>query len=185
MDLGDLRQMLVDWASRIVRFTSIATAGSDTSCTVAGRSYAGGPPEPGIRARLMFPFGIRSVPPSGVDAAVVHPAGASARGIVVGCDSKAFGPADLAEGETAIYSKVDGVVVKLDASGLVLLGAASGTQRLPHWETFCADLAAALPEIVAGLGAIGFASTNTAQLLARLAQATPGNPYKSDVVENA
>ena len=117
MDLGELRQMLTDWASRIVRFTQIASAKSDGSASVVGRSIPGGPDAPSIKARLMFPFGLRSVPPSGVDAAVVHAAGASARGMIVGCDSKEYGPSDLDWGETAVYSQQNPKALLADKSG--------------------------------------------------------------------
>ena len=117
MDWSDLRQMLTDWASRIVRFTRIARAASDGSASVEGRTIPGGPEAPSIRARLMFPFGVRSVPPAGVDAAVVHAAGAGARCIVVACDAPKYGPSDLAEGETALYSQQNPKAVHADGAG--------------------------------------------------------------------
>ena len=49
MDFGELRQMFTDWASRIVRFTQIASASSDGTASVAGRAYAGGPAAPNLR----------------------------------------------------------------------------------------------------------------------------------------
>jgi len=117
MDFGELRQMFTDWASRIVRFTQIASASSDGTASVAGRAYAGGPAAPNLKARLLFPFGIRSVPPSGVDAAVIHAAGASARGMIVGCDSKEYGPSDLSDGETAVYSQANPKALVADQHG--------------------------------------------------------------------
>lgn len=117
MDWGQLRQHLTDWASRIVRFSRIAQASSDGRCSVEGRTIPGGPESPSIQARLMFPFGVRSVPPSGVDAAVVHAAGGAARGIVVGCDATRYGPSDLAEGETALYSQHNAKALLADAAG--------------------------------------------------------------------
>jgi|GEM_PF-3832191 len=117
MDFGELRQMFTDWASRIVRFTQIASASSDGTASVAGRAYAGGPAAPNLKARSLFPFGLRSVPPSGVDAAVVHAAGASARGMIVGCDSKEYGPSDLSDGETAIYSQANPKALVADQHG--------------------------------------------------------------------
>src|SRR5579864_7333506 len=126
MDFGDLRQLLTDWASRIVRFTQIASAKSDGSATVAGRSYAGGPAAPSIKARLIFPFGLRSMPPSGVDAAVVHAAGASARGMIVGCDSAKYGPSDLPSGGAALYCSTSGALVWFDDHGKLHAASASG-----------------------------------------------------------
>ena len=126
MDFGELRQMLTDWASRIVRFTQIAGAASDGSATIAGRTYPGGPAAPSIKARLIFPFGFRSVPPSGVDAAVVHAAAASARGMIVGCDSAKYGPSDLPNGGAALYCSSTGAVVWFDDHGKLRVTSTSG-----------------------------------------------------------
>src|SRR5436190_797174 len=126
MDWGELRQTLTNWASRIVRFTSIGTSASDGSCTVAGRSYAGGPEAPSIKARLGFPFGIRSRPPSGVDATVVHAAGAVARGVAVAHDSKKYGPDDLEDGETALYGAANAKAVLVNKDAAIEVTATPG-----------------------------------------------------------
>lgn len=117
MDFESLRELLTNWAGRLVRWSRIASADSKGRAAVEGRTIPGGPEPPTIAARLMFPFGLRSVPPAGVDAAVVHAAGGSARGMVVGCDSSRFGPSDLDGGETAVYSQQNPRALVADKAG--------------------------------------------------------------------
>lgn len=56
-----------------------------------------------LRARRMWPFGIRSLPPRGVEAITVGPM-ASQQKVIIAAESNAYGPTDLAEGDTALYS---------------------------------------------------------------------------------
>jgi phage gp45-like len=69
------------------------------------------------QVRRLWPFGIRSRPPAGVDAAVVHAFGGSTNGMMVGAESPQYGPDDLEDGETAIYSSVNASVLLADEDG--------------------------------------------------------------------
>jgi hypothetical protein len=94
------------------------------------------PAQPGkMRARRMWPFGIRARPPRGVEAAWVAPMAAATSRIYVAAESNAFGPLDLKEGEVCIYNSVDtqGAVcrIRLDVDGnIVILPKASARIRL-------------------------------------------------------
>lgn len=87
------------------------------------RTHPAQPPaRPGrIHARRMWPFGLRSIIPAGVEAVTVSPMGSQTQKVIVGAESNAFGPTDLAEGDTVVYSKAhaQGVVcvVRVYADG--------------------------------------------------------------------
>lgn len=78
-----------------------------------------------LAARRIWPFGIRSVPPAGVDAVWVR-SGGNTNGVMVAAESSRFGPSDLADGEVAFYNKVAGVLLKLFADGHITINAAPG-----------------------------------------------------------
>jgi phage gp45-like len=102
--------------------------------------------------RRVFPFGIRSLPPSGTWGVWIGKGGRSGDGVIVGAESSRFGPGNLQDGEVAIYNKVNGCVIKLDQNGAVSINAASGqtvningtTYSLPQWDTFMTAFAAFL-----------------------------------------
>ncbi len=96
-----------DWAGRIARWTRIASAKSDGSCAVEGRSIPGGPAPRSIPSRLLSVFGVRSVPPAGLECLEVRTQGAVDGSTAAPADSKQYGPSDLAEdgSETALYNK--------------------------------------------------------------------------------
>jgi phage gp45-like len=58
----------------------------------------------------MWPFGLRSRPPSGVEAVVVLVNGAATRAVMVSAESAKYGPSDLEEGESALYNKTAAVI---------------------------------------------------------------------------
>lgn len=78
-----------------------------------------------IHARRMWPFGLRSIIPAGVEAVTVSPMGSQTQKVIVGAESNAFGPTDLAEGDTVLYSSAhkEGAVcvVKAAASGKITI----------------------------------------------------------------
>lgn len=104
--------------------------------------------------RRLFPFGLRARPPSkaGVLAVRIGKGGRSGDGVVVGAESPRFGPSDLAEGEVAVYNKVNGCVVKLDQNGGITITAAAGQvvningsdYALPKWDDFMTAFASFL-----------------------------------------
>jgi phage gp45-like len=105
-----------------------------------------------LDGQRMWPFGIRSRPPQGVDAVWLAVGGRnrSSHGVIVGADSKGYGPGDLQDGEVAIYNKVSGTIIKLDASGGITITAATGqvvningsTYSAPQWDDFVGVLKA-------------------------------------------
>lgn len=78
-----------------------------------------------IHARRMWPFGLRSIIPAGVEAVTVSPMGSQTQKVIVGAESNAFGPTDLAEGDTVLYSSAhkEGAVcvIKAAASGKITI----------------------------------------------------------------
>jgi len=88
-----------------------------------------------LPVRRVWPFGLRSRPPVGVWAAVV-PCGSIANSLMVGAESKKFGPSDLKDGELAIYNKVTGCVIKLDENGKVSISSATGQVAELNGDTF-------------------------------------------------
>lgn len=77
--------------------------------------------------RRIFPFGIRSRPPKGVEAVWIAVTGGSANGVIVGAESSRFGPSDLADGESCFYNKVNGCEIRLKADGSVNIKDGGGT----------------------------------------------------------
>jgi phage gp45-like len=112
--------------SWVVLFSRVAaTSASGHEDEVDGRSE---PDEPSyqVQVRRLFPFGLRSRPPAGVDAVAVCASGSPSAGVMVGAESPAYGPSDLAEGEAALYNIATGTRVLLKADGSIQIDAASG-----------------------------------------------------------
>lgn len=95
----------------------------------------------------MWPFGIRARPPAGVDAVWIALGGRnkSGHGVIVGAESKGYGPGDLADGEVALYNKVSGCVVRLNADGTISINGT--TYSAPQWDAFAAALDAFLTSL--------------------------------------
>lgn len=126
MTWPEIRDYVRQALSWVVRFSTVSATGSDGyKDAVDGRA---GADETSYQypVRRLWPFGIRSRPPVGVDAVVIHVNGGSGSGVMVGAESNAYGPDDLAEGEVAIYCRASGAVIKLDADGKITIDAASG-----------------------------------------------------------
>lgn len=115
-----VRGMIAQHVGRMVRFArvSVNTASGDGD-SVHGHQPGDEEEEYQYQIRRLWPFGIRSRPPAGVDAVVVHAFGGATNGIMVGAESPEYGPGDLAEGETAIYCKASGTVIRLDKDGAI------------------------------------------------------------------
>jgi hypothetical protein len=113
-DMKSVARMI---AARLVQFSTTDTStASGHGDTFTGRSLDDGQQSP-IPSRRMWPFGIRSRPPRGVDCIVVKANGGSNQGVMVGAESDAYGPSDLADGETAIYSKAFAHALVADKDG--------------------------------------------------------------------
>ena len=83
-------------------------------------------PDYQIPVRRLWPFGMRSRPPAGVEVVVVYPDGSPVSGVEVGAESSKYGPSDLEEGEAAVYCSAGGTIIKLDKDGNITIDAASG-----------------------------------------------------------
>lgn len=123
MTYAEARQLIKNTIGGIVRFTLTASASADGHDDAAeGRGTDDEAPKHTIRR--LWPFGIRSLPPEGVDCLVLHANGGSTNGVMVGAESKAYGPPDLRTGETMIYCIKTGTRVFLDESGAIKIDAA-------------------------------------------------------------
>lgn len=119
MNHGEFRDKLRNALAAVIRFTRTASAsedGQDDACE--GRGSDDEAPKLGVRR--LWPFGIRSLPPEGVDALVVHANGGSTNGVMLGAESKAYGPSDLKTGETALYCIKEGTLYRLTEVGKVI-----------------------------------------------------------------
>lgn len=115
--------------ARLVQFsTTDASTASGHGDTMTGRSLDDGQQSP-IPTRRLWPFGIRSRPPRGVDCVVVKANGGSNQGVMVGAESDAYGPEDLADGETAIYSKAFARALVADKDGNTKIGSDTGNNK--------------------------------------------------------
>ncbi len=116
MTYGEIRDYVRGLFAGLVRFTKTSGATSDgQGDQTEGRGEEDeAPPYP---VRRLWPFGIRSMPPDGVDAVVVHANGSSTSGIMVGAESADYGPSDLEGGELALYSQFNPEVALADKDG--------------------------------------------------------------------
>jgi phage gp45-like len=114
---------LADMIRAVVQFSTVArSTSSGHGDAMTGRTPPGETPNQ-IPVRRMWPFGIRSVPPVGIDCAVVKANAGPNNGIMVGAESAKYGPSDLVEGETAIYSKENPKALHADADGATRINA--------------------------------------------------------------
>jgi phage gp45-like len=131
--LRELREQLKWYANQrvaaIVRFSQVtANTASGNADAVQGNTTVDETDTINYQytVRRLWPFGIRSRPPTGVDSVVVHAFGGSTNGLMVGAESAEYGPDDLEEGETAIYSHASGAVIKIDKNGAIEVTSSSG-----------------------------------------------------------
>lgn len=117
-----LRDYVTTVVARAVRFTQVAST-SANGYTDAVDGHAGGGTDPNYRlsVRRLFPFGLRSRPPAGVDCVVVHANGGITNGIMVGAESTRYGPSNLNVGEVAIYSIAAAAMIKIDKTGVITI----------------------------------------------------------------
>lgn len=96
-------------------FVSKSTAGGASADDTVRSLPAAPPAKTGtLRVRRMWPFGIRSRVPEGVEAITVGPMGSETQKVMIAAESATYGPGDLDDGETAIYNVVD----KTDGSSI-------------------------------------------------------------------
>jgi phage gp45-like len=118
-DVRDFVYQAIGWLVSYTRVAKSSAGGSDDE--VEGRSE---PNEPSyqIPVRRMWPFGIRSRPPAGVEAIVVLVNGGGTRAVMVSAESAKYGPSDLDDGESALYNKT-AAVIRLWSDGHVSIDA--------------------------------------------------------------
>lgn len=123
---GELRDYVQQVMSRVARYApTVKSSASGHGDAVAGRSE---PDEPQNQytVRRLWPFGLRSRPPVGVEALILHVNGGSANGVMVGAESGAYGPSDLEEGDVALYCLAENALWKLTKLGEVIGQSADG-----------------------------------------------------------
>ena len=167
---NEIRDEILQAIAWVVFYAPVATSSDDgQSDEVEGRSESN-EPQYQIPVRRLWPFGIRSRPPAGVQALVVNVNGGSTKGVMLGAESSGYGPSDLKDGETAIYSKALPYAVFADENGKVLIGASTGLQPAVRGDTLWTDV----QNIKADLDALrSFVSTHTHAYTAGVA------PYSS------
>ena len=106
-EIRDFVYQAVGWVVSYSRVAKSSAGGNDDE--VEGRSE---PDEPSyqIPVRRLWPFGLRSRPPAGVEAVIVLVNGGATRAVMVGAESAKYGPSDLAEGEAALYGATAAVI---------------------------------------------------------------------------
>lgn len=72
-------------------------------------------------ARRVFPFGLRSRPPSGTFGVWIGMGGESGNGVIIAAESSRFGPSALNDGEVALYNKISNVGLLLDQNGAAII----------------------------------------------------------------
>lgn len=194
------REDALNMLTATVRVAKVAKSSADgTGDTVQGHEDGAPSDEQfDLAARRIWPFGIRSVPPAGVDAVWVR-SGGSTNGVMVGAESSRFGPSDLADGEVALYNKTAGVLVRLGSDGTVNITAGVGktvnvngsTYSMLQTESLLSDLTAWVTAINAVIasncvnGAALSGYTGHATAIAAFATALgAAGAYKSTLAKN-
>jgi len=111
---GELVRTIKQLVARAAWYGFVSTCGSlGRDDEIQGR----GDSDKGTPVRRLWPFGLRSVPVAGAEAAgFLINAGRSAARVMVAADSMKHGPKEMKEGETALYSAFDAVIL-LDKDG--------------------------------------------------------------------
>lgn len=119
-----LERKLIAMLGAVVEYTTLSrtTAIGDQDQA----NFAGNPTDRQRPVRRVAPWGVASYPPAGILAAIVKAVGGAFNGMVVGIAGDQYWPANLQEGETALYCSQGGTIVKLDKNGNVFITAASG-----------------------------------------------------------
>lgn len=123
------------------------------------------PDEPSyeVQVRRMWPYGLRSRPPAGVDAVAVGDRPETM--VMVGAESPLYGPSDLAEGEVAIYATEADITaagsgkVRVDSASAKDVVVNGGTKEVARKD----DLVAANTTMAAWIAAVTTALANLGQ----------------------
>ena len=182
------------WFAPIAKTSSSGGASGGQEDAVEGHDTSDDRQSYQFSARRLEPFGFRSRPISGVLAGMVKAVGGAANGMIVGISTAKYGPADLKEGEFAVYCKAAGLLIKGDETGKLTMSAAKdrnveisvsgsgviqvgGAGAMPLWPTFRSDLSTYITLLHTVLAA-GTSGTAAAQTLTQMAQLT-ASPFKA------
>lgn len=125
MEWNEFRDYVRQALGWVVRFSRVAGNTADGGKdTVEGRATGSDEQSYAYLVRRIWPFGIRSRPPAGCDAVVVHANAGSSNGVMVGAESTRYGPSDLKDGEVCLYNKGT-ATVKLDENDQVVVNGGS------------------------------------------------------------
>lgn len=129
----NLKEWLEQRLAWLVQYASISRSAANGADAVSGRVS-------GVQheARRMHPWGLRGRPPVGAETITIGVDGSSGNKVEIAAEATTrtaqglqytYGPNDLAEGESALYSQ-GGAVVRLDEPGQVQVDAKSGQDVL-------------------------------------------------------
>lgn len=124
-----IRRQVLLYASRIAKYATLAQTSNRASYGAVdqppGAEDEGA--QPGAQpVRILQWFGFRSRPVKGSECIVIAARGGATNAVLVAADSFGSGPTDLKEGETAIFCKKSGTLIKLDENGKITIVAAAG-----------------------------------------------------------
>jgi len=125
---AELRELARQLVANAIQFTALVrSTSSGEHDKVAGyRTEGASEPAYDYEVRRLQHFGFRSRPPKDVWVVRVAASGGPTNNVTVAEDSTRFGPSDLADGEVALYNRVSGVELRLDADGNVRIQSADG-----------------------------------------------------------
>ena len=133
MNRAWLRQMVLLWAGRLVKWTTLSGLGSrecDGTVTMPPYDPAESEESSTQPVRIYQHFGYRCAPVSGSEVVVVAPRADPCNAVVVASDSRGHGPTGLSEGDAAMYSSAhkEGqvCVIRLYATGKITIDAKEG-----------------------------------------------------------
>lgn len=190
--LHDLKQWVREFvASTMATAVKIRpyTFSSASGTTDKVQGYQNDEEKYDLDGQRMWPFGVRSVPPAGVDSVWIAVGGRnrSTNAVIIGAESSKYGPSDLADGEVAFYNKVDGCVIRLNADGTISINGT--TYSAPQWDSFASVLdtflttvgsittVASLPQCATAINAIVTAANTLKTAMSN------NNDYKSTKVK--
>lgn len=125
-ELERAKEQLLARIQGIVEFTPISVSTADGSKDAV--KVQGDPSDRQRFVRRTSPWGISGRPVAGVGvlAAIVKAVAGPFGGMIVGVSTTDYGPQDLEEGETAIWNKVNGTLIRLKPDGSMTIDASSG-----------------------------------------------------------
>ena len=124
-----LRQLLLDFGARLIRWTLLGRTSPSGFDQVDGREVD--PSEPLVchGARRLQHYGFRSRPPAGSEVLVLAPGGATSQKVYIASEAPGTGPSSQAEAEVELYAK-PGQRVTLDKDGQITISAHGATIQI-------------------------------------------------------